>query len=255
VIIATPPATHFKLARSAFASGKDVLVTKPPTQTTEELKTLIRLANHHHRIFMMDSTFVYSTPIRKIKDLLDNGLFPNIRFIQSLRYGDDLRLHHVSRLRNTMLANKINVIQDLLFHDIAILNYLLPEKDLKLRAVHTVNMLAENICDTAFIHLDTDIFPIHVGLSWTIPDRRRELLISDKEKLLIFDDLKPDNKLTLFWIEEKREEVIEHGKEEPLFMVVDHFLKCVQKRTTPITDGTYMLNVMKSFQSIIDFSQ
>lgn len=252
VVIATPPATHFDLAREALENGKDVLITKPPTRTIEELEHLTALAERNNRIFMMDSTFVYSEPVCRIRELLDEGLFTDILFIQSLRYGNDLRMHHVNRLKGTMLDNGINVVEDLLFHDLAILNYLLPGKDLQPKAVHQVNLLSKDLCDTAFIRLQTDTFPIHIGLSWTLPERRRELIICDQEKQLIFDDLKADDKLELFWIEDKREESIIHGSEEPLFRVIDHFLHCIKTRETPFTDGAYMLGVMKSFRSVLE---
>lgn len=252
VVIATPPATHFDLARAALEAGKDVLVTKPPTRTIDELESLTKLAQSNGCIFMMDSTFIYSEPVSKIRKLLDGGLFTDILFIQSLRYGNDLRMHHVNRLRETMLANGTNVAMDLLFHDMAILNYLLPGKSLKAKASHKVNLLSNTLCDTAFIRLDTDTFPIHIGLSWTLPERRRELLICDREKQLIFDDLAAGNKLKLFWIEEKREEEIPHGYEEPLSRVIGHFMHCIKTRQTPFTDGVYMLGVMRSFQAVLE---
>lgn len=254
VVIATPPATHFDLIRKAFEAGKDVLVTKPPTKTIDELESLVTLAGRYERVFMMDSTFVYSEPVRRIKGLLDEGLFDDIRFVQSLRYGNDLRMHHVNRLRDTMIANEVDVIEDLLFHDMAILNYLLTGVCLRTTAVHRSYTLSEKHCDTAFIRLDTDKFPIHIGLSWTLPERRRELVITDAKQQLIFDDLKPENKITLFEIEERKERLIEHGNREPLLLVIDHFLNCVKNRSTPFTDGTYMLNVMKSFLSVVEFS-
>jgi len=252
VVIATPPATHFDLARAAFEAGKDVLVTKPPTRTIEEVEYLTALAQNNGCIFMMDSTFIYSEPVGKIRELLDGHLFTDILFIQSLRYGNDLRMHHVNRLRETMLANGMSVATDLLFHDMAILNYLLPGKSFRPKAGHQVNMLSNTLCDTAFIRLDTDTFPIHIGLSWTLPERKRELIICDREKQLIFDDLAAGNKLKLFWIEEKREEEITHGNEEPLSRVIGHFLNCIQTRNTPFTDGAYMLGVMKSFQAVLE---
>jgi predicted dehydrogenase len=255
VVIATPPATHFPLAEAAFESGKDVLVTKPPTLSIGELEALVESADRHRRIFMMDSTFVYSQPVRKIKEVLEQGLFQDIRLVQSLRYGNDLRMHHVSRLNKTMIENGINVIEDLFFHDMAILQYLFPSTNLIPKTVHRAHTLSKDICDIAFIRMEAESFPIHVGLSWTLPERRREFLIADNEKQLIFDDLEPDNKLKLFWIEEKREELIEHGNSEPLFRVVDHFIHCIKQREDPLTNGEYMLKVMKGYKSVIELDR
>ena len=286
IVIATPPATHHPIAVAAFEAGKHVLVTKPPTNTIEELEDLVRRAEIGDRVFMMDSTFVYSEPVRKLKDLLDGGIMPDIRFVQSLRYGNDLRFHHVSRLRNTMLKNGIDVVNDLIFHDLAILTYLFPDNRLLPIAVHESFSLSDDLCDTAFVRLDAtraDIadrarggsttgiesgtaanavdaalegqcecmsFPIHIGLSWTLPERRRELLISDRGRQIIYNDLKDINKISIFDVETQREKSIEHGQAEPLFLVVDHFLQCIQNRTRPLTDGHYMLYLTKTFMAV-----
>ena len=254
VVIATPPATHYDLACRAFECGKDVLITKPPTQTVADLEDLVKRAAEHERIFMMDSTFVYSDPVRKMKEVLEGDLFKKVRFVQSLRYGNDLRMHQVDRLRNTMLANGVDVIEDLLFHDLAILKYIFPGVEFETRAVHRAHTLSRDLCDTAFVWLKANGFSVHIGLSWTLPERRREIVIADYEKQLIYDDLNPDEKLRLFWIEDKRDEIIECGNREPLSLVVQHFMDCVQNRTVPFTDGRYMLGVLRSFDSVMKFS-
>ncbi|MBI2595732.1 Gfo/Idh/MocA family oxidoreductase [Candidatus Daviesbacteria bacterium] len=44
VVLATPPQTHFSLAKAALGAGKHVLLEKPPTQTEQELRDLTNLA-------------------------------------------------------------------------------------------------------------------------------------------------------------------------------------------------------------------
>lgn len=255
VVIATPPPTHFALAKAAFAAGKHVLMTKPPTQSLAELEILVDMAEEHRLVFMMDSTFVYCDPVRKIRELLNEGLFGEIGFVQSLRYGNDFRFHHISRLKTTMLDQGTDVIRDLFFHDAAILTYLFPSETFAPVAVHRLFSISETLCDTAMIRLESQLFPIHVGLSWTLPERRRELLIADGQQQLIFDDLDPEKKLTLFKIEEKTEAALPHGSGEPLANVVDHFIMCIREGQRPLTDGGFMLKVMKLFESVLHFKQ
>jgi len=260
VVVATPPPTHFGIMKAAFAAGKHVLVTKPPTSTLDELEILVHEAETRRVVFMLDSTFVYSDPIQKIRELLDEGAVSDIRFVQSLRYGNDLRFHHVGRLRETMLANGVDVVRDLVFHDLAILIFLFPGIRIRPAAVHKANTLANftpaefagTMCDTAFIRLETDRFPIHIGLSWVLPERRRELLIASADVQLIYDDLKPEKKITMFRIEDKHEEFVEHGQREPLALVVEHFLDCIKNGKRPMTDGRYMLDVMRLYDAIIE---
>jgi len=258
VVVATPPPSHFGLVQAALAAGKHVLVTKPPTSTLDELEILVREADMRRVVFMMDSTFVYSDPVHKIRELLDAGAVPDIRFVQSLRYGNDLRFHHVGRLRDTMLANGVDVVRDLVFHDLAVLTHLFPGMRIRPTAVHKANTLAKftapeyagTMCDTAFLRLETDRFPIHIGLSWVLPERRRELLIASGDVQLVYDDLKPEKKISMFRIEDKHEEIVEHGQREPLALVVEHFLDCIKNGKRPMTDGRYMFDVMRLYDAI-----
>jgi len=259
VVVATPPPTHFGLAQAALAAGKHVLVTKPPTSTIEELEILVREAETRRVIFMLDSTFVYSDPVQKIRGLLDAEEVSDIRFVQSLRYGNDLRFHHVGRLRETMLANGVDVVRDLIFHDLAVITHLFPGMQIRPTAIHKANTLekftpiefAGTMCDTAFLRLETDRFPIHIGLSWVLPERRRELLIANGDVQLVYDDLKPEKKISIFRIEDKHEEFIEHGRREPLALVVEHFIDCIKNGKRPMTDGKYMLEVMRLYEAIM----
>jgi predicted dehydrogenase len=261
VVVATPPPTHFGLVHAALAAGKHVLVTKPPTSTLDELEILVREAETRRVVFMLDSTFVYSDPIQKIRDLLDEGAVSDIRFVQSLRYGNDLRFHHVGRLRETMLANGVDVVCDLVFHDLAVITHLFPGMQIRPTAVHKANTLAKftapeyagTMCDTAFLRLETDRFPIHIGLSWVLPERRRELLIASSDVQLVYDDLKPEKKISMFRIEDKHEEFVVHGQREPLALVVEHFLECIEKGQRPMTDGKYMLDVMRLYDAIKEY--
>jgi len=258
VVVATPPPTHFGLAYAALVAGKHVLMTKPPTSTLDELEILVREAETRRVVFMMDSTFVYSDPVQKIRKLLDAGAVPDIRFVQSLRYGNDLRFHHVGRLRDTMLANGVDVIRDLVFHDLAVITHLFPGMQIRPAAVHKANTLAKftapefagTMCDTAFLRLETDRFPIHIGLSWVLPERRRELLIASADVQLVYDDLKPEKKITMFRVEDKHEEFVEYKQREPLALVVEHFLDCIKNGKRPMTDGKYMLDVMRLYDAI-----
>ena len=57
VVIATPVATHFELARTALLHGKHVLVEKPLTASVAEAEELVALARRQNRILMVGHTF------------------------------------------------------------------------------------------------------------------------------------------------------------------------------------------------------
>jgi predicted dehydrogenase len=83
-----------------------------------------------------------------------------------------------------------------------------------------------------------------------LPERRRELLIASGEVQLVYDDLKPEKKITMFRIEDKHEEFVAHGQREPLALVAGHFLECIETGQRPMTDGRYMLDVMRLYEAV-----
>lgn len=249
VVVATPPQTHFDIAREALLSGCHVLLTKPPVKSLVELVELVRLAERKKLVLMMDSTFVYSSHLAKVKELLDSRLLTDIRFVQSVRYGNDMHMHHVGRIRDTMFANKLDVIEDLYFHDAAILTYLFGA-DFRPVSVQRHRILHPEFCDTAFIRLETDAFETHVGLSWTLPERRRELLVYGSGGYLKFDDLAEEPKITCYELESKTLKTYALEAREPLFNVVDHFLGCIASGAAPATNGSYMISLMENVEAV-----
>jgi len=249
VVVATPPQSHFKIAKEALLSGCHVLLTKPPTKTIDELKALMGLARERNLTLMMDSTFVYSNHLAKVKELLGIGLLEDIRYVQSARFGNDMHFHHISRIRDTMFANKLDVIEDLFFHDAAILIYLFGS-ELKPITVNRHYILHRELCDTAFINLDIDPFEAQVGLSWTLPERKRDLIIYGANGYLKFDDLSEEPKIVFYELEPKKTSTFPVQAKEPLFNVVDHFISCISNEKTPITNGPYMLSLMNAVEAV-----
>lgn len=66
VFIATPPSTHFALAKEALIAGKHVLVEKPLACTSLECRELIELAQKKGCSLMVDHTFAYTGAVRKM---------------------------------------------------------------------------------------------------------------------------------------------------------------------------------------------
>ena len=85
IAIATPPRTHYELARRALAAGKHVLVEKPLATDPDEAKDLLRRAREEGRILMPGHTFVYSPPVNKVRELIRSGELGDVYFITSSR--------------------------------------------------------------------------------------------------------------------------------------------------------------------------
>ena len=176
VVIATPVFTHFDLATRALEAGKHTLVEKPLASTSEEANSLIGLAESKGRVLMCGHTFVYSPPVRAVKDMLQRGELGEIYFISSSRV--NLGLHQ----------RDVSVIWDLAPHDFSILLYWLEEMPQFVSALGR-DSIVPGVPDVAFIDLT---FPsgilAHVELSWLAPSKLRRTVIVGSEKMVVYDD-------------------------------------------------------------------
>ncbi len=249
LVIATPPSTHYQIAKNGLERKKHILLTKPPTETLSELKDLVKISENNGCVLMLDSAFVFAPAARKMKEMLDRKLFPAPISIYSFRHGNDLHFHHIGRLRNTMFKNNVDAIEDLLFHDLALLTHLFGEKPQPV-SIRKFYNLHPDLCDTALIDLDINHVPIHISLSWTLPERKRQVLLFDRQKYLLFDDIRETGKLNLFEFETKAETKIDYEEGEPLHHEIDHFINCIIHGKKPLTDGTFMLQVMEIYEKI-----
>ena len=73
VVIATPAATHFELARAALQAGKHVFVEKPMATKAAEVDELSRVAQEKKLVAMVGHTFIYNSAVRYVKKLIDAG--------------------------------------------------------------------------------------------------------------------------------------------------------------------------------------
>ena len=252
VAVVTPVQTHYTIAKTAFEHGKHVLIAKPPAANVDEVEELGEIASKNNLIFMVDSTFVYNPAMAAVRDIITKKSFSDIRSVQSVRYGDDMRIHHISRIRKTMFANGIDVIEDLVFHDLSVLLSFI-KGEVEILSVNRMYNLNPDFCDTAYIDLKIGNIPVHIGYSWTLPERKRELIIYTPDKFLVFDDLKKEEKVWIYNIESQEEQVIPYEKTEPLYNVVENFAKCIQNGTTPITGIKLMRQVMSIAERIKNF--
>ena len=67
LVIATPAALHFELARRALEAGKDVFVEKPLALTVKDGEALVELAERRGRILMVGHVLEYHPAIDRLR--------------------------------------------------------------------------------------------------------------------------------------------------------------------------------------------
>ena len=81
VTIATPPATHFALAREALESGCHVFLEKPIAPTLAEGAALVRIAQQSGRQLIVNSEFRFMSCHASAQQLIGTEEFGELRFV------------------------------------------------------------------------------------------------------------------------------------------------------------------------------
>jgi predicted dehydrogenase len=176
VLIATPVFTHFDLALASLRAGKHTFVEKPLAPSSEEAEELVELARSDRLTLMCGHTFVYSPPVRAVKDLIERGELGELLFVSSSRV--NLGLHQ----------RDVSVVWDLGPHDFSILQYWLAETPATVRTTGR-DSIVEGIPDVAFVNLGYESGLVaNVELSWIAPGKLRRTVIVGSEKMVVYDD-------------------------------------------------------------------
>lgn len=248
VVIATPPQTHYEYTRRAFEAGKHVLVEKPPTMTLHEFEAAAALSRRLQRVYMADFTYVFSPAVRQLKQLLGGSSASSVTLVQSLRHGDNVRRETVERLRRAMLKNRLNVLEDLAYHDLGILAYLFDEQFVP-EAVSMATNLFKGLPDVAQLVGHIGSARVHIGMSWSLPERRRDMTIFRPNAIVTWNDLAERDKLTVYDLDGGCEEVVAvtDSHLEPLQEVARHFIDCIRDGREPETGPEFMRRTVVAF--------
>jgi predicted dehydrogenase len=256
IAIATPVHTHHTLARAALRAGKHLLVEKPLTDQAALAEDLVAQAQQHERILLVDHTFVYTGAVRYLKRLYEDSLLGDLWYIDSVRINLGLFQHDV------------NVVWDLAPHDLSIVTHLIGKDPLTVQATgacHTGN----HVEDVAYLTLDFGQNLIaHFHVNWLSPVKVRHMIFGGRDRMVIFNDLEPSEKLRIYdrGIEVKADNhegiynllvnyrsgdmwVPALDGTEALQVEIGHFLDCIERGEQPITGGEAGLRVVKILEA------
>lgn len=186
VAIATPVFTHYELAKKTLGEGKSIFVEKPFTYTVAEGEKLIEMAEKKNLKIMVDHTFLYTDAVRRIKLLIEDNVLGDLYYFDSIRVNLGLFQHDV------------NVVWDLAPHDISIMDYLIgerPQAVVATGAEHFGRKL-EDIAYLTFYYSHNVI--AHISVNWLSPVKVRTTLIGGQKKMLVWNDLAPDEKIKIY---------------------------------------------------------
>jgi predicted dehydrogenase len=186
VVIATPVPTHYELAKRALEAGKHVLVEKPPAMKGSEMDELVALAADRDLVLMPGHLLLYHPGVRKLKELVDSG-----------ELGDVLCVYTNRQNLGIVRANE-NALWSLGVHDLSVILWLIGEDPVEV-AAHGRDFLNDGVEDVVFCYLRFPSGKIaHMHLSWLDPHKMRKMTVVGNEKMVVFDDMELERKVTVY---------------------------------------------------------
>lgn len=255
VAIATPVYTHHSLAMKCLQAGKHTFIEKPLASSVKQCRELIELAGQKKLTLMVGHTFIYTSSVRKIKEIIDSGELGDILYINS------------RRLNLGLFQKDINVAWDLAPHDISIILYLLGKKptSVNCQGKAHINPNVEDITTIA-LNFGGQYFAM-VQSSWLDPRKIREITIVGSKKMIVYDDMEIHEKIKIY---DKSVQAPPHydtfaefqysyhyggsnspyvKQVEPLKVECQHFLDCIASDKISDSSGEEGLKVVQILEA------
>lgn len=248
IVISTPAASHYNLAKEALLADKDVLVEKPISLDYNDGEELVSISKEKKRILMVGHLLEYHPAVIKLKELINSGELGKIKYIYS------------NRLNLGKFRTEENILWSFAPHDISVILDLLEEMPIEVSS-QGGNYLNPDITDVTITTMDfPDGVKAHIFVSWLHPYKEQKLVVIGGKKMIMFDDVNHKNKLLSYghkieWVKRlpvprpEEAQTIEVEKKEPLKSECEHFIECIKTRKHPKTDGNSGLRVLRILEA------
>ncbi len=254
VVVATPGSTHCRIARDCLAAGKDVFVEKPMGLTAAECRELCEQAQKRELILMVGHLLLYHPAVIKLKEELSGGTIGDLYYLYSQR----VNLGKIRRSENALWTFAP--------HDVSVALYLIDREPRSVSA-RGESYIQDNVADVAFITITfPDRIMAHLHVSWLDPHKIRRVTIVGSRKMMVFDDMDSSEPIRIYdkgvpenlaydtygeYLNLRYGDVqipwVKAG--EPLQAETGHFIRCVQERRRPLTDGENGYMVVKVLEA------
>ena len=255
VAIATPVSTHFELSMAALRAGKHVLVEKPMTSTVAEGEQLVAEAAERGLTLMVDHTFIYTSAVRKIRDLVSGGQLGDLYYYDSVRVNLGLFQHDVS------------VLWDLAVHDLSIMDFLLGQTPTRVAATGIAHVDGQPVNMAYLTCFFEGSLIAHFHVNWLAPVKVRQTLICGSDRMIVFDDLEASEKVKVYDKGITLGDPDELGIQsrigyrtgdmwapqldvtEALRVEATHFVDCITSGSAPESDGEAGLRIVRILEA------
>jgi predicted dehydrogenase len=255
VVIATPPTSHYLLARECLLHDLPVMVEKPLALNSADCIDLIRLARLKGLALMVGHTFEYHPAVRTLRRIVQSGELGQVYYINSVRVNLGL------------FQRDLNVVWDLAPHDLSMILFVLEQEPISVGATGG-SYVFPGVHDIAYLHLGfPDRVIAHLHVSWLDPCKVRRLTVVGSRKMAVFDDVEPTEKIKIydkgvdappytdtlaeFHLSYRYGDVlIPHIESaEPLRLECEDFVRAVAHGVEPLSSGESGLRVIRVLEA------
>ncbi|HXI63661.1 MAG TPA: Gfo/Idh/MocA family oxidoreductase [Gemmatimonadales bacterium] len=252
VVIASPAATHARVARQCIEAGKPCLVEKPFALSTGDAEAVAQAAAKHDVPVLTGHLLVFHPAVERLRTLVQTGELGRIYYLYGLR----VNLGQVRADENALWSFGP--------HDVSVALYLLGETPVRV-AAHGKSYLQPKVEDVVFLTMEFGSGVLaHVQLSWLDPHKERKLTVVGATKMVVFDDMEAREKLRIYDKGVQRPpEYGSYGEAlsiregdifipkipnvEPLAAELSHFVKVARRTEAPrasAADGVAVVKVL-----------
>jgi predicted dehydrogenase len=188
IAIATPAATHARIALAALDAGKHVIVEKPLADRGAAGADMVRRAKERGLVLMADHTYCYTPAVLKIRELLAEGFLGDVLFIDSVR------------INLGLIQPDVDVFWDLAPHDLSIMDFVLPGGlDATTVSAHGSDPLGTGKACVGYVAMPLARGAMaHVHVNWLSPTKIRQMVIGGTKRTLVWDDLNPQQRVSVY---------------------------------------------------------
>lgn len=256
IVVATQTEPSYSIILEALEAGKHCFIEKPIASTVERAESIKKLAEEKNRIVHCDHIMVFNPIIRYIKKMIDDGELGELMYID------------ISRINLGPIRKDVNAMLDLAVHDIAVIDFLSNgERPLELSALGQALYGSQE--SITYLTLKYPSFIAHIKSSWVSPLKERRTMIAGTKKMVIFDDVKLSEKLTIYNHGFEITSYEEYGNyevetrtgdvfipniryEDSLRNSILHFVDCMERNEASLTGPDHSLRVMRVLEEAMN---
>jgi predicted dehydrogenase len=242
VSVAVPTSAHFEVAKELLSAGLHVLVEKPITDTVEHAEALIGVAKDNNRILQVGHIERFSAAFRALADKIGRPVY--------------FESYRISPFKPR--ATDVDVVLDLMIHDIDIILGLAQSKVISVSAVGApVLNPTEDLANARIEFANGAVANVTASRISGKTERRMRVFQTDSYVVCDFNDsrivrfTRKGDPATegLAAIEMESWDI---PKEDSLYNEITEFLDCVRGKRVPTVDGMVGRDALRVASMITD---